>query len=218
LIQEREIEKVGSTHPIPVDVRIIAATHRNLEDLVKAGAFREDLYYRLAVIPIRMPPLRERLDDIPALMDYFVKQCKLKHGKPEKVFPAYLLPYFARYHWPGNVRELQNVVERLVVLSTTDEVTAGDLPEHLLRGPTLIQPQRGSLQPKAQMELEGMSLDDVERNLILNALRKFDWNQSRAARYLAITRKTLMYRIAKYGIEKEVLEPDIDPSPNRKEA
>jgi two-component system NtrC family response regulator len=218
LIQEREIEKVGSTHPVPVDVRIIAATHRNLEDLVKAGAFREDLYYRLAVIPIRMPPLRERLEDIPALVDTFMRQCKLKHGKPGKHFPSYLLPYFTRYHWPGNVRELQNVVERLVVLSTGDEVTTNDLPMHLLQGPTLIQPPRGPIHPKPQVELEGMSLNDVERNLILEALRKFEWNQSRAARYLAITRKTLMYRIAKYGIEKEVREPDVDPNSNRKGA
>ena len=97
------------------------------------------------------------------------------------------------------------------MLSTSDEITAADLPESLRHGPALVQPQKGPMGPKHQMDLEGLSLDEVERNLILEALRKFEWNQSRAARYLAITRKTLMYRIAKHGIEKEVREPDVDP-------
>ena len=117
LIQEREIEKIGATSPNKVDVRIVAATHRELSSMVKAGTFREDLYYRLLVVPIDLPPLRERIGDIPILVQHFFDKCRSKHGRPDLKMSATLLPYFTNYDWPGNVRQLENAVERLVLLT-----------------------------------------------------------------------------------------------------
>jgi two-component system NtrC family response regulator len=195
LIQAREIEKIGAVHPIKVDVRIIAATNRDLNVLVAAGGFREDLYYRLAVVPIELPPLRNRGDDIPDFVHYFFEASKQRHRKPELSLPPQIVPYFSSYRWPGNVRQLENAIERIVVLSSSDHVTLNDLPEFLR--PTRRQLDRTQSAGSA----EGLNLAAVERDLIVQALRQFSWNQSRAAKYLGITRKTLLYRIAKYGIE-----------------
>lgn len=200
LVEEHEIEKVGATKPLKVDVRILAATHRDLEKLVAQGTFREDLYYRLAVIPLMLPPLRERQDDIPVLVDQFFHRSAHKHGRHGLQLPMSLLPYFKNHPWPGNVRELENALERIVLLARSDHVTVADLPEHLRRGPAVPD------SPRASLGTEGLSLESVEREMIVQALRKFNWNQTQAARYLDISRKTLMYRIAKYGIEKEGLE------------
>jgi two-component system NtrC family response regulator len=126
LIQEREIEKIGAAAPTKVNVRIIAATHRNLQAMVEDGTFREDLYYRLNVIPLTLPPLRERPDDIPELVAIFFEKFKERLNRPGLRLPPALLPYFSAYRWPGNVRELENVVERLLVLAPGDEVTVGD--------------------------------------------------------------------------------------------
>jgi transcriptional regulator with GAF, ATPase, and Fis domain len=197
LIQEREIEKVGSTAPQTIDVRIITATHRNLRELVLAGKFREDLYYRLAVIPIELPPLRERHGDISELVLEFFERSRRDHGRPNLSFPQDLFPYFEAYAWPGNVRELENVVERVVLLSRGEEVTPDDLPENLRRAPTLGRP----VKPTASPAVGG--LDAVERELILSALRENSWNRSRAARQLNITRKTLLCRMAKHHIERD---------------
>ena len=196
LIQEREIEKIGAIHPIKVDVRIIAATNRDLKVLVAAGSFREDLYYRLAVVPMELPPLRNRAEDIPDFVQYFLEAAKKRHRKPELTLPHQLVPYFSAYGWPGNVRQLENAIERIVVLSCSDHVTLNDLPEFLrpVRRQLDHTPSAGSA--------EGLSLEAVERDLIVQALRQFSWNQSRAAKYLGVTRKTLLYRIAKYGIDK----------------
>ncbi len=196
LVQEREIEKIGAIHPIKVDVRIIAATNRDLKLLVATGSFREDLYYRLAVVPIDLPPLRNRCEDIPDFVQYFFEASKQRHGKPELTLPHQLVPYFSAYGWPGNVRQLENAIERIVVLNNSDHVTLNDLPEFLR------PPRRHLDQGRSAGSAEGMSLEAVERDLIGQALRQFGWNQSRAAKYLGITRKTLLYRIAKYGIEK----------------
>lgn len=197
LIQEREIEKVGSTAPQTIDVRIITATHRNLRDLVLAGRFREDLYYRLAVIPIELPPLRERHGDIAELVREFFERSRHKHARPNLTFPPDLIPYFENYAWPGNVRELENVVERLVLLCRGEVVTLGDLPENLRRAPVEVQP----VKPPGPTAAGG--LDAVERELIVSALRENGWNQSRTARQLNITRKTLLCRMAKHHIEKD---------------
>ncbi len=197
LIQEREIEKIGEGRPIKVDVRIIAATHRNLQAMIEDGTFREDLYYRLNVIPLEIPPLRDRVEDIPELVKHFFELAKRKHRRGGLVLPETLMPYFTAYRWPGNVRELENVVERLVVLARGPQVTVDDLPESLRRE----RPVLGAL----QMELppHGVSLEAVEKELILLALRKHNWNQTHAARYLDISRKTLIYRMEKYGISRE---------------
>jgi two-component system NtrC family response regulator len=198
LVQEHEIEKIGATTSQKVNVRIIAATHRNLENRVSEGLFREDLYYRLAVIPITLPPLRDRKEDIPLLVEEFFERAKRKHRKPEMSLSPALMSHFMNYRWPGNVRELENLTERLVLLSPSDVITAASLPESLREGFSIVET------PKVPMETEGLSLGAVERELIVQALRKFDWNQTKAARHLDVSRKTLMYRIAKYGIEREI--------------
>jgi two-component system NtrC family response regulator len=196
LIQEREIEKIGATNPTKVDVRIIAATNRDLMALVATGSFREDLYYRLAVVPIELPPLRNRAEDISDFVHYFFEASKQRHRKPELSLPPQIVPYFSSYPWPGNVRQLENAIERIVVLSSSDHVTLNDLPEFLR------PPRRHLDRTQSAGSAEGGNLAAVERDLIVQALRQFSWNQSRAAKYLGITRKTLLYRIAKYGIEK----------------
>ena len=196
VIQHGELEKVGATEPTRVDVRILAATHRNLHALIEDGVLREDLYYRLAVIPITLPPLRERTEDIPELTQHFFDRCKQKHNRAELFLPAALLPYFSQYRWPGNIRELENVLERAVVLSRENEITIRDLPEFLRRDRPAIDELQMQLPP------QGISLDSVERELILRALKKFDWNQTHAARYLDVSRKALIYRMDKYGIRK----------------
>ena len=201
LIQEREIEKVGGTVPIPIDVRILAATHRDLEALVRQGTFREDLYYRLAVVPITLPPLRDRSADIPEFVVEFFRQSTEKYARTHLRLPQNLVARFSAYHWPGNVRQLQNVVERMVVLCPGKEITESDLPEFLQPN---AQPNAADAAPKGDVQVsEGMTLDAVEKLLILHALKRFDWNQSRAARYLGVTRKTLLGRIAKHGLARE---------------
>jgi DNA-binding NtrC family response regulator len=197
LIQQGEIEKVGSTSPTRVDVRIIAATNRNLKAMVEDGAFREDLYYRLAVIPLELPPLRVRAEDIPELVQYLFVHLRQKHGRPELRLPASLLPYFGAHYWPGNVRELENVIERLVVLTAGSEIALEDLPESLRREKAPVDELR------LDLPAEGLSLEGVERELIVRALKKFSWNQTQAAQYLDISRRTLIYRMEKYGIQKD---------------
>jgi two-component system NtrC family response regulator len=197
VIQEREIEKVGAPAPIRVDVRIIAATHRDLENLVQQGAFRDDLYYRLAVVPIELPPLRERTEDISEFVLEFFERSIRKHQRSNLVFPQSLLPYFCRYSWPGNIRQLENTIERMVVLCRGDEITLADLPSFLRPSPLPESPRNN------MRLMDGMTLDAVEKELILQALRKCNWNQSQAANHLGLTRKTLIGRIAKYGIQRE---------------
>ena len=197
LVEEHEIEKIGSVYSQKVDVRILAATHRNLEARAAEGLFREDLYYRLSVVPIELPPLRDRVEDIPALVSEFFERAKRKHQKPDLEFSPDLMPYFLRHRWPGNVRELEHMVERIVVLCRSRSVTLADLPALLRSGESV---QTGSKPP---VSTGNTSLEAIERDLIVQCLRKFGWNQSKTARHLAITRKALMYRIAKHGIERE---------------
>jgi two-component system NtrC family response regulator len=196
LIQEREIEKVGSSVPIPVDVRIIAATHRDLEALIRSGAFREDLYYRLAVVPIKLPPLRHRSQDIPEFVLEFFRRATQIHKRPDLRLPQTLVPIFSSYEWPGNIRQLQNAIERMVVLCPGTEITMSDLPDFLQTAATDAVPEGGL------RDAEGMTLDVVEKQLIVQALKKFNWNQTQAARYLGVTRKALLGRMAKHAIEK----------------
>jgi two-component system NtrC family response regulator len=197
LIQNGEIEKVGATGTTNVNVRTIAATHRNLQALIDDGAFREDLYYRLAVIPLTLPPLRERIDDIPELVQYLFLKAKQKHNLPQLRLPSSLLPHFSGYGWPGNVRELENVIERLVVLAVGDEISLADLPDFLQRDRSHADAIELNLPPG------GISLERVERDLIVRSLEKFNWNQTQAARYLDISRRTLIYRMEKFGIGRE---------------
>ena len=197
LIQQGEIEKVGATSPAIVDVRIIAATHRNLQSLIEDGSFREDLFYRLAVIPLELPPLRERADDIPELVQTLFLKTREKHGVPNLKLPPHLVTYFTGYRWPGNVRELENVIERLTVLAVGDEITLNDLPEFLRRE------RPGSEALQLELPPQGISLEALEKELILKSLKKFDGNQTKAAAYLDISRRTLIYRMEKHGIHRE---------------
>jgi two-component system NtrC family response regulator len=197
LLQEREIEKVGGSAAIPVDVRIIAATHRDLEALIRLGTFREDLYYRLAVVPLKLPPLRHRLQDIPEFVTEFFGLNAQKHNRPQLRLPQTLLPLFTTYDWPGNIRQLQNVIERMVVLCRGNEITIADLPEFLQQRTVDARP------PEASRIAEGMTLDAVEKQLIVQALRKFNWNQTQTALFLGVTRKTLIGKIARHGIERD---------------
>ena len=197
VIQQREIEKVGAPAPMKVDVRIIAATHRDLRAMVEDGTFREDLYYRLAVIPLTLPPLRERPEDIPELVALFFRKFKEQMNRPDLKLHASLMPYFTGYRWPGNVRELDNVLERLVVLARGDEITVEDLPDFLRRERPALEAIELDLPP------EGISLESVERELVHRALRKANWNQTKAAEYLDISRKQLIYRMEKFNFRRE---------------
>jgi two-component system NtrC family response regulator len=194
LIQEHEIEKVGASNSTHIEVRVIAATHRNLEAMVEAGTFREDLYYRLLVVPIELPPLRARSGDIPELCCTFFNQSTAKYSRRGLRFSQSLLSRLSQYHWPGNVRQLQNTIERMVVLCPGDEVTVDDLPDFLQHLPAPSQ--------TALAIPEGVALDVVEKETIFRALTKCNWNQTRAAQQLGITRKILTSRITKYGIER----------------
>jgi two-component system NtrC family response regulator len=194
LIQEREIDKIGSVAPTKIDVRIIAATHRNLEAMVEDGTFREDLYYRLVVVPIQIPPLRERSSDILEMVPFFFEKYKQKHGRPSLRLPQDLLPAFSAYRWPGNVRQLENVIERLIVLCDGTEVTMNDLPEPMRTAAESDELVHIALPP------QGLDLEAVEKELISKALLKFGGNQTRAAAYLNLSRKTLLYRLEKFGI------------------
>jgi two-component system NtrC family response regulator len=194
------VEKVGAPGITRVDVRIIAATNRNLEAMVEDGQFRQDLYYRLAVIPLRLPPLRERTGDVPELVEHFFIKAKNTQGRPDLVLHPSFLPYFSSYRWPGNVRELENVVERIVVLASGDEITLADLPDFLKRERTGAEALHIDLPP------HGIGLEVVEKELIVRALEKFNWNQTQAARYLDISRKTLIYRMEKFGLRKDSSE------------
>lgn len=194
LIQEREIQKVGATTVTKLDVRIIAATHRDLAAMVQSGSFREDLYYRLVVIPIQLPPLRDRREDLPALVQHFFLRCKQKHSRNDLTLPADLLPYFCDYEWPGNVRQLENAIERVVLLARSSEISLLDLPDFLQSAH-----QSAGAAPMFLPET-GLDLSAVEKDLILRALQKFGGNQSRAARFLQLSRRTLAYRLEKHGI------------------
>jgi two-component system, NtrC family, response regulator len=189
-IQEREVEPVGSDRTEKVDVRIIAATNKDLHDEVSKGNFREDLYYRLSVIPLHIPPLRERREDIPALANHFLK----KLGAPRGVkFSDKAMALMKKYDWPGNIRELQNTVERSLILRKGNIIIPTDIS--LPTGRTSDTPEIPDI-PSG-----GISLEDIEKGLILKALAKSNGNRSQAARLLKIPRHVLIYRLEKFGIE-----------------
>jgi DNA-binding NtrC family response regulator len=200
LLQNGEIEKLGSTAVVTVNVRVVAATHRNLQAMVEDGTFREDLYYRLAVVPLELPPLRERREDIPELVQQLFARLVARHGIQGMRLSAGVKNALTHYRWPGNIRELENVIERMVVLSSGGELTEAELPGEM-RAVANAAPA-----PRAfHMELpdEGISLEGVERELLLRALERFHGNQTQAARYLDVSRRTLIYRMEKYGLRGE---------------
>jgi len=195
VIQERELTRVGGEKILTVDVRVVAATNKNLSEQVVEGAFREDLYYRLNVIELEIPPLRKRQEDIPLLAQHFIQHFAEKNRKQIKGFTPGAMDALIRYQWPGNVRELMNAVERGVVLSRSEYLDIDDLP--FIR--SLAQSQADPLQIMEQAN-GGMSLDAVEKATILKALKSADGNKSETARRLGITRKTLHKKLKMYGV------------------
>jgi two-component system NtrC family response regulator len=193
-LEERALERVGDNRPIRVDVRILAATNKDLAKAIQAGEFREDLYYRLNVVPLSIPPLRERREDIRPLAQHFLK--RLGASSRLTIAPD-AFRALETYEWPGNVRELENALERAMIFHRGDVITLNDLPE-TVRAP---RPREAVGLPVSLPEA-GLSLEEVEKELILRALQKHDWNQSRAARYLGITRHTLLYRMEKHTIAR----------------
>nr|WP_255550821.1 sigma-54 dependent transcriptional regulator [Granulicella sp. dw_53] len=194
VLQEGELAKVGASTPVRVDIRVVAATHRNLAAMVEDGTFREDLYYRLAVVPLLIPPLRERRQDIPELIDVLFDRAKARHGLTNVSISAAVRQRLTVYRWPGNVRQLENVLERMLVLSESDLISVEELPEELQ------PPTSGSDSLWFDLPEEGISLEGIERELISRALERFGGNQTHAARYLDISRRTLIYRMEKHGI------------------
>ena len=192
VIEEKEFERVGDSRPVKVDVRMLSATNRNLKEEVKGGNFREDLYYRLSIVPITIPPLRERISDIPLLVNHFLRQYKGEKAavriEPEVVEHLKTCP------WSGNVRELANVIQQMMVLSRRDTITVNDLPPYLFLKEESVRKVKEGKIPLMKM------VTDLEKRWILNKLKESDWNQEKASKLLGVTRKMLTSRIKKYKI------------------
>jgi len=193
VLQEREIERLGSNKTLHVDVRVIAATNQDLRAALEQGTFREDLYYRLNVVPISIPPLRARRDDIPFLAEHFVKAMGAENGSPVQSLTDAAIKKLVEYHWPGNVRELQNVIERSLVLGSGDTLDADDIK--------LETAPRPRAQTGEHLLPDGMTLDEYEQSIIREALQRAEGNKSQAARLLGLTRNALRYRLTQMGLE-----------------
>jgi len=195
VIEEKEFEKVGDSHPTKVDVRIISTTNRNLHDEVLKGNFRKDLYYRLSIVPITIPPLRERTSDIPLLVNHFVK--KDQEGKGLIRIEPEVIEQLKTFSWSGNVRELANVFQQMVVFCRRNTITIDDLPPHLFL-------KEGNAQKREGGNVQLMKMVyDIEKKWIVTKLKETDWNQEKAAKLLGITRKMLTNRISKYHIKPQ---------------
>ena len=194
VLQEREFEKVGSSRPVRVNVRIMAASHRPLEDLIKAGQLREDLYYRLNVVTICIPPLRERRSDVALLLDHFLRQYAEKNGKTIRGLTPEGRDILLRYDYPGNVRELENIIERAVVLTRDDVIGSGDLPL------TVQEPEVADGDRETNLTA---AVEALERRMIRDALARSDGIQTRAAELLGMGERALRYKLTKYGFREE---------------
>jgi DNA-binding NtrC family response regulator len=195
-LQEREIRRVGGTRAIKIDVRVVAATNRDLRAMVQDGRFRDDLYYRINVLSVDVPPLRERTDDIPVLINYFLK----KHTRNTSRLVRGLTPETKRlltdYSWPGNVRQLESAIERAILLAESDLIMPEDLPLEVR------QESRPAAEGAFKLPPEGISFETVERDLIMQAMDQTDYNITKAAKLLGLTFRTLQYRLEKFGIKR----------------
>jgi DNA-binding NtrC family response regulator len=210
VLQEHAFERIGGTRTIKVDIRVIAATNKDLERAVREGRFREDLYYRLNVIPIRVPPLRERPEDLPLLVGHFLQEFSRQGGRQIKSLGPEVMERFRAYPWPGNVRELENVIERIFILSDGEEICLDDLPRRLQDA--LAEGGRGSRAPRVRPALEvhlpqnGVSFNtavsDFEKMLIVEALNRTGWIKNKAAQLLGLNRTTLVEKIKKKKIRR----------------
>lgn len=207
VLQEREFERVGGTQTLRVDVRVIAATHRDLEAAVAAGEFRQDLYYRLNVVPIEVPRLADRADDLPLLVEHFFQ----RHGAPDRILDPEALALLQSYSWPGNVRELENLVQRLIVLTPHREIRAADLPVmfHATRGssraPAAATTEAAATTAAAAADVAeaGLTLQEMERRLILRTLEEVGGKRAAAAERLGISVRTLQYKLKQYEADGE---------------
>lgn len=202
VLQEHEFERVGGIKPIKADIRVIAATHRDLEKAVAEGKFREDLYYRLNVVPIYLPPLRERTSDIPLLVEHFVRLFSRAKGKPIEKVTGRAMECFMNYHWPGNVRELQNIIERLVILNETGTIDADDLPEKMVQRQDTSERNVSipTVLPSDQHCSFATMVTNFERQLILQALEQSAGVKNKAAKLLNMNRTTLVEKMKKLKI------------------
>lgn len=207
VLQEREFERVGGIKTIKVDVRILAATNKNLERLSRENKFREDLYYRLNVIPLHLHPLREKVEDIQPMVDYFVHKFTKKSGREPFTFSADAMKCLLRYRWPGNVRELENLIERLTILVNKDIITISDLPEKYHQ--TIDSQTSDNFHPRQVMDFNipndgidiNLLVENMEKNLILKALEKTGGVKNRAAKLLGLNRTTLIEKMKKMGVK-----------------
>jgi two-component system nitrogen regulation response regulator NtrX len=197
ILQEQKFERVGGSRTIRVDVRVVAATNKDLEAEIEKGRFRDDLYYRLNVIPIRVPPLRERAEDIPALVDEFLKEISANINLEQKSLSAEALQKMQRYHWPGNIRELKNLVERLVIMTQGKEIGASDIPPPYAREPYHETAIASSLQANTFKEAK----ESFERAYITRKLQEYKWNISQTADAIGIERSNLHKKIKAYGLD-----------------
>ncbi|KMY68720.1 Fis family transcriptional regulator [Desulfocarbo indianensis] len=206
VLQEHQFERIGGGKVINADIRVIAATNQDLEAKVSDGSFREDLFYRLNVVPVSIPPLRERRSDIPLLCQHFLKRFALQKGLGEKSIHKSVMDRLLRYHWPGNVRELENLLERMVILADGDELLPEDLPVHLAgplaEGPTPLEeppPAAETGLPEEGLDFNA-AVDAFERKLIMDALERTGWIKNQAASLLHLNRTTLVEKIKKKGL------------------
>ncbi len=205
VLQEGEIVRLGESAPRKVDVRIIAATNRNLRTMIEDTTFREDLYFRLAVVPVELPPLRERREDIPLLAEHFLKRAGERHTRGGLKISREVFAALAAYPFPGNVRELENTIEQMVILARGDDITVEDLPEQIRQTPGHAANLLLRLPP------DGLSIEQVERDIIQQALEMHGGNRTHTARYLDITRSALLYRLQKYGLASPSTTTTDDP-------
>jgi DNA-binding NtrC family response regulator len=203
-IQEGEVQRLGSTKTLQIDVRILAATSDDLQRAIRQRTFREDLYYRLAVVPMELPPLRERTDDIPLLVDHFLSSAAAKFGREILAVSPDVMDRLQCYSWPGNVRELENCIERMIVLARGPRLTAEDLPTSVLKEADGSDDALDGF----KLPAGGVRLSQLERHLIEQALRRTRGSVGQAARLLGVSYKTLQYRIRKYGVGREEFTDD----------
>jgi two-component system NtrC family response regulator len=196
VLQEQQFERVGGSETIQVDVRVIAATSRNLEEAIKNGSFREDLFYRLNVVSLDIPPLRNRRQDIPSLLEHFLTVYAKENRRKKLSFSKEAWELLIRYEYPGNVRELQNIVQRAVILSRRDTITTNELPFVLKK-----QPNESNIPSKNSTQTLPEQVDQLEKELIFDALRIHQGNQSKAAKQLGISERNLRYRLKKWGVK-----------------
>jgi two-component system nitrogen regulation response regulator NtrX len=201
VLQEGEVERLGSARTIKVDVRVIAATNKNLEEEIEKGHFREDLYFRLAVIPIFVPPLRERPADIPQLVRYYIEQLSRDNNTRPKRITQAALDALQRYRWKGNIRELRNTVERLIIMTAGDTIDAVDLPD-LLRSPAVAAKPGGDSEPARAGTLREFK-DVSERAYLVAKLRENGWNISKTAEVIDTPRSNLYKKLEQYQISQE---------------